>query len=385
MTGSSGGQRPAETHPPEADPAVPTEARARGGTEPSTEPPAPGRAEPQAADVPTPAADVPAPDVPVPDDAGPPAGAVPGPAPAQRAAVQPAAGYEPAPLGPFGGASPMVGSPWVSAPGTVPGPSGIEATTGAPLTMLPQRAPRVTVPADFAGWDGPTTSMPTARPGSDPSVDEDDGEDFWLPIEEVHWDGTPVAPTPRTWYGRPKKPAAEAALPRPPRPPKPQRDPVLGLAGVILFSLLASFFAWVSAEPLWLAVGHGDVGTATVASCTGRGLGQHCRGEFTAADGLFKARDIRLVGVEGGGRKVGAEVAARMISADSQKAYVGAGTGPLHLRWSLGLGVILLCSTGVGWATGALRLSERRYRRPAALISLAGPLLLTVGFLAAAY
>lgn len=278
----------------------------------------------------------------------------------------------------------MVGSPWVSAPGTVPGPSGIEATTGAPLTMLPQRAPRLSAAEDFAGWDGPTTSMPAARPGSDPTTD-DDGEDFWLPIEEVHWDGTPVAPTPRTWYGRPKKPAAEAALPRPPRPPKPQRDPVYGLAGVILFSLLASFFAWVSAEPLWLAVGHGDVGTATVASCTGRGLGQHCRGEFTAADGLFKARDIRLIGVEGRHRTASAQVAARMTGADSQKAYVGAGTGPLHLRWSLGLGVILLCSTGVGWAAGALRLSERRYRRPAALISLAGPLLLTVGFLAAAY
>lgn len=279
----------------------------------------------------------------------------------------------------------MVGSAWLSAPGALPGPSGIEPTTGAPLAMLPQRAPRGTVPGDFPGWDGPTTSVPTTRPGSDPAATDDDEADFWLPIEEVHWDGTPLQPTPRTWYGRPKKPGTEATRAREPKPPKPPRNPAFGFAGVILFSLVASFFAWVSAEPLWLAVGHGDRGTAIVASCTGRGLGQHCRGEFVEAGGRFAARDIRLVGVEESGRDSGTELAARMVGADSGKAYVGAGTGPLHLRWSLGFGVILLCAAATGWATGTPRLTDRRVRRNATLVSVAGPLLLTAGFLVAAY
>ncbi|WP_234359460.1 hypothetical protein [Plantactinospora sp. BC1] len=291
---------------------------------------------------------------------------------------RPAPEHEPAPAGPFRGATPALGSAWLGAPGTLAGPSGIEPTTGAPLAMLPQRAPRA-VPT----WNGPTGALPTAAPGSDQeTVDEDD---FWLPIEEVHWDGTPVQPTPRTWYGRPKDPAATAARQRVPRPPKRQRNPALGLAGMILCSLVASFFAWVSAEPFWLAVGHGELGTATVETCTGRGLGQHCRGEFRADSGLLRVHDVRLVGVDGAHREFGSRLTARMTGTESGKAYVGVGTGLLRLRWVLGLGMVLLCCAGAGWTTGALRLPERRNRHAAALVSVAGPLLLTAGFLVAAY
>ncbi|WP_344919640.1 hypothetical protein, partial [Plantactinospora mayteni] len=297
------------------------------------------------------------------------------PAPQQR----PAPANEPAPAGPGRGATPALGSAWLGAPGTLAGPSGIEPTTGAPLAMLPQRAPRATAPA----WNRPTGSLPTAAPGSDPETAEED--DFWLPIEEVHWDGTPVQPTPRTWYGRPKDPAGTAARQRAPRPPKPQRNPALGLAGVILCSLVASFFAWVSAEPFWLAAGHGERGTATVQTCTGRGLGQHCRGEFIADDGQLRVPDVRLVGVDGAHREFGSRLTARMTGTESGKAYVGAGTGLLHLRWVLGFGMVLLCCVGAGWTTGALRLAERRNRNAAALVSVAGPLLLTAGFLVAAF
>ncbi|MGX7669769.1 hypothetical protein [Plantactinospora sp. DSM 117369] len=357
MTGQEGGQPAAETRPSEtqpgptapAQPGPPTPAGTASGQSPT------GPVQPaEATD--NPAAEA-------------------GPAPQQR----PAPAYEPAPARPFRGATPALGSAWLGAPGTLAGPSGIEPTTGAPLAMLPRRAPRATAPT----WSGPTGSLPTAAPGTDPEAAEED--DFWLPIEEVHWDGTPVQPTPRTWYGRPKDPAAAATRRRVPRPPKPPRNPALGLAGVILCSLVASFFAWVSAEPFWLAVGHGELGTATVQTCTGHGLGQHCRGTFSADSGSVRVHDIRLVDVGAAHREFGSRFTARMTGADSGKAYVGAGTGLLHLRWVLGFGMVLLCCVGAGWTSGALRLVERRNRHTAALVSVAGPLLLAAGFLAGAY
>ncbi|GAB3968972.1 hypothetical protein GCM10027615_22000 [Plantactinospora veratri] len=139
MTGHEGRQQAAETCPSEAEPQPPATAE----TAPAHEP-APARATPA---------------------------------------------HEPAPAGPFRGATPALGSAWLGAPGTLAGPSGIEPTTGAPLAMLPQRAPRA-VPT----WNGPTGGLPTVAGGSGQETAEED--DFWLPIEEVHWDGTPVQPTP---------------------------------------------------------------------------------------------------------------------------------------------------------------------------------------------
>ena len=77
---------------------------------------------------------------------------------------------------------------------------------------------------------------------------------FWAPIEQVHWDGT----------AGPRGPGAGAVAAAgwrgagaPSRTPPPPR-PLPGLAALVLLSLVAAFFAWVSAEPFWLAVGHGD-------------------------------------------------------------------------------------------------------------------------------
>lgn len=381
VTGSSGGQQPAETPPPEVGLDVPVDATPPAGdrtASPADQPAAPGseRAAPTAEDRAAPGSER----------------AEPAPAPSPRAPSRTASGYEPTPAAPFGGASPTLGSPWSGAPGTLPHPSVIEPTTGAPLAMLPQRAPRASgVPRAPAAWDEtapsaiPAARTGSARPETDAEEEDDDDNDFWLPIEEVHWDGRPVEKTPRTWYGRPRKPPAEAGGPRPARPPKPPPNPVLGLAGVILFSLVASFFAWVSAEPWWLAIGHGEQGTVIVESCRGRGLGQHCRGEFVAADGRLVARDVRLVGMAADPGDVGLEFPARIVDGRSTKAYVGPGTGLLHLHWSLGLGVVLICTAAVGWCTGALRLADRGHRHRAALVSYAGPLLLTAGFLVAAY
>jgi hypothetical protein len=308
----------------------------------------------------------------------------------------------------------------------------IEATTGAPLTAFPQRAPQVGVPdlpatgvarvgadgtarntgpgrtdpvpagrAGSAGGDGPPAPAPAGWPmpvgpggapgGPEPagratpaggSAADEEEEDFWLPIEEVHWDGTPVTPTPRRWFRR--DPSAAAAR-RTRRRHRPQRHPAVGLTGLLLLALLGSFFAWVSAEPLWLALGHGDRGTATVLGCTGSGLGQQCRGDFTADGNSFTAWDVRLAGVGPEGREPGTQAPARMAGAGSGTAYLGTGTGPLHLRWSVGMVMVLLTGLGIGLATGALRLPGGWPRRAALLAGVAAPVLLAAGFVTAVY
>ncbi|MFI6760308.1 hypothetical protein ACIBF5_14340 [Micromonospora sp. NPDC050417] len=228
------------------------------------------------------------------------------------------------------------------------------------------------------------TASPATVPGQAPTAEDE--EDFWLPIEQVNWDGTPARPDPDE---RPRRlwsfPTGRVPAGAPPRLPKPPRRPASGLAGLVLLALLASFFAWVSVEPLWLAFGHGDLGTATVIDCTGEGINQRCRGEFVSADGKFSAEGIRLAGVPAEDELESWQLTARMIDADSSTAYVGTGTGSLHLRWVLGLGLVVLCGVGIVWATGAVRLPNRSARRGAVLIGLAGPLAITAGFLAATF
>jgi hypothetical protein len=168
------------------------------------------------------------------------------------------------------------------------------------------------------------------------------------------------------------------------RPHLPRR-PVLGLISLVALGLIAAFFAWVSAEPFWLAVGHGDRGTATVSQCTGSAVTQRCVGSFSAADGGFTVLRVPLLGVDSGERDTGTVAGARMVGPDSRQAYVGA-TGPLiHLRWTLGFVLVLLCGYGIAGLTGARRLETGRARRAAVLVSLAGPVLLLVGFLSAGY
>ena len=195
----------------------------------------------------------------------------------------------------------------------------------------------------------------------DPPAPEDEPA-FWIPSERVPRDGG--------WRG---------PLPKPPR------RPALALPGLIVFSLLAAFFAWVSAEPLWLATGHGDRGTATVTRCTGNGVGQRCVGAFATTDGRFTAQPVTLLGVAEHERHEGAAITARMVRQDSRQAYVGDDSLTLHLRWGLGLLLVLLCGVGIAWATGATRLETRRARRLAVLTSVAGPLLLAAGFVAATW
>nr|WP_245718700.1 hypothetical protein [Micromonospora rhizosphaerae] len=191
------------------------------------------------------------------------------------------------------------------------------------------------------------------------------------PIEEVP--GTP----PR----RPERsPGRRPATPRPPRPP----EPLPGLAALVTLSLLATFFAWVSAGPFWLAVGHSTAGTAVIAECTGGGLTQRCRGSFLADGGRYVAHGVRISGVPAERTSTGTALPAQMTGADAATAYADFGAGR-HLRWLLGLLLVLACGAGIARWTGATRLSDRRGRRWAVSGALAGPLLIALGFLAAAW
>jgi hypothetical protein len=180
---------------------------------------------------------------------------------------------------------------------------------------------------------------------------------------------------------------AEARRDRAPgrRRRQPATHPVGALVALIGLSLVAAFFAWVSAEPFWLATGHGDTGYATTTRCHGDGLTQRCTGRFAARDGRFTAAPVALLGISGTAREPGAITGARMVSADSTQAYTAPPGVLMHLRWTLGFLLVLICGYGIAAATGARRLESPTARRYALLASVAGPLVLLAGFLAAAY
>ncbi|WP_433531375.1 hypothetical protein ACQPYA_04485 [Micromonospora sp. CA-263727] len=250
-----------------------------------------------------------------------------------------------------------------------PAAGELEPTTGAPVDAVPRR-----VPVRSAGR--------RARRGQPSDGGTPDDDTFWAPIEEVHWDGTPVRPEEpgdgsRWWRrGWPARRRRERTR----HPP----DPLRGLPALLGLSLAAAFFAWVSAGPFWLAVGHATSGTVVVTDCTGDGLAQRCRGIFTAANEKFRAHGVRVSGVPEHRAAAGATLPARMTGPDDDTAYADRGPGT-HLRWLLGLLAVLGCGWGIVRCTGATRLPDRRSRRWAVTAALAGPLVITLGFLASAW
>ncbi|TDC72471.1 hypothetical protein E1193_27660 [Micromonospora sp. KC606] len=251
-------------------------------------------------------------------------------------------------------------------PGQDDPPGEVEPTTGAPVDAVPSRVP-VRRPRGQR-----------AEPDGDPAT-ADDGGFFWPPIEEVHWDGTPLREEPK----RARRPPAAPAHTRAPRTTHPP-DPVRGLAALLALSLVAVFFAWVSAGPFWLAVGHATAGTVVVTDCAGGGLTQRCRGIFTADRERFRVHGVRVSGVPEARGTIGTALPARMTGADDDTAYVDTGVGR-HLRWLLGLLVVAGCGAGITRATGASRLADPRHRRWATAAAWAGPALITLGFLVAAW
>lgn len=169
----------------------------------------------------------------------------------------------------------------------------------------------------------------------------------------------------------------------PPAPTRPGRRPSAGSAGgltaLVGLALLAAFFAWVTAEPLWLALDHSTSGTVTVTRCVGHDLNRRCVGVFTSADGRFTRAWVPVMGdvpVVGGGAP------ATMTSDRGRRAYVDVDAGS---RAATGVALILLCGVAIVRATGVRRLPERRARLVTSLLALAGPLALLGAMLALTY
>ena len=174
--------------------------------------------------------------------------------------------------------------------------------------------------------------------------------------------------------GRPPR-VTIAARPRRVRPPRHPRRPLPGLTALVLLGLLATFFGWFAAEPLWLSLGHSSTGTATVRPCP---VARTCA-DFTADRNAFIATGVTLLGT--GPVKPGMKVPARMVSATGSAAYVGSAAP----RWVPSLLAVPLCGLGIAWLTGAYRLPGRRRRLCALGLSVAGPLLIAAGMLAATW
>lgn len=195
-----------------------------------------------------------------------------------------------------------------------------------------------------------------------------------LPVEDdiIPW------PVPRPVARRgsvrpaPTRPVARATRRR------SSRAPATGLPGVIVFALLGAFFGWVSAQPAWLALGHGTAASAAVTACTGHGLGRSCRVNVTGAG--LDAADLRLVGADA---RVGERVPVRVVNASARVAYAGSSAG-LARRAVLGLVLVLACGLGAAWASGARRLAGRA-RTVAVPASFAVPVALALALLAAAW
>jgi len=213
---------------------------------------------------------------------------------------------------------------------------------------------------------------PTGDPETDARLERLENSPFWhTDPEQLTEPSRPAVPT----HAAGRHGARRAA----------PRTPIAALTSLIALGLLAAFFAWVSAEPFWLAMGHGDRGYATVTSCTSSGLTQHCVGRFATADGGFTLSRVTLLGVGPGHRVPGTIAPARMVSPDSSHAYLGNTSPLLQLRWILGFLLVLFCGYAIAGVTGARRLETGRARRGAVLASLAGPVLLLAGFLIAAF
>jgi hypothetical protein len=241
------------------------------------------------------------------------------------------------------------------------------------VMILPEPTPtRPTVP--LTAPETPRQPLPpnTGVPATDARLAKLENSSFWLD-------------QPATNLGLPAERPSQGAV-RTHRDRRPARRMRLSAhVSLVALALASAFFGWVSAEPFWLAIGHGDSGTATVTQCIGTGVTQRCIGQFTARNGRFTVSRITLLGVPPALRAPGETAPAKMVSPDSRQVYLG-GTGTLmHLRWVLAFALVLICGYAVAGVTGARRLETAKARRAAVLLSLAGPVALLVGFLIAAY
>jgi hypothetical protein len=262
-------------------------------------------------------------------------------------------------------------------------PGDLDPDPDAPQTREP-------VPADGPLWPGEARHAAESAPGPEPIT---------VSYVEPGWDRPTESWTATGWDRehdrddstglgalglvtvtgrRPMRPP-----PAPARAPQPRQGVAAGLAALVMLALLSAFFAWVTAEPLWLALGHSTAGTVTVTKCVDHGLNRRCVGTFTSADGRFTRTAVPIMGntpAAGTGERAGTP--ARMTSPRGNRAYVDVDAGS---RAATGVALILLCALAIMRATGVRRLPSRRARMLASLLALAGPLSLLAAMLALAY
>jgi hypothetical protein len=241
-----------------------------------------------------------------------------------------------------------------------PSEAGQDAELAVPVGPEP-----ITVSYVEPDWDRPTESWTATGWDRDPDRDPDRDASAGLSALGL------VTVTGR----RPMRPPAAPA-----RAPQPRQGVAAGLAALVVLALLSAFFAWVTAEPLWLALDHSTAGTVTVTRCVDHGLNRRCVGTFTSADGRFARTAVPIMGdapAAGTGERAGTP--ARMTSARGNRAYVDVDASS---RAATGVALIMLCALAIVRATGVRRLPSRRARRLARLVALTGPVSLLAAMLA---
>jgi hypothetical protein len=178
----------------------------------------------------------------------------------------------------------------------------------------------------------------------------------------------PLQRTPPVWPGRRSWQARYRAGLR--------RRPWIGIPALLVLTMMAAFLAWVSAEPFWLAFGRGQAGTATVVHAT-----DGCRADITVGEAAF-ASNVDLAGIGAGDCRVGAAFPVQMLHANADRAYA-TDTAGLHLRWAVGLFLVLLCGLLIAWLTGATSFAGWRFAAAIAL-SVGGPAAIATALLFAA-
>lgn len=158
----------------------------------------------------------------------------------------------------------------------------------------------------------------------------------------------------------------------------PRSTPV-ALFSMIGLALVSAFFGWVSAAPFWLSVGHNVSGTVVVNECEASGIAPRCVGDFIPRGSDDKVPGVRVTGdVEA--KRVGETVSAHAVTSQSPIVYVGDDAG-LWLRWTLGLGLVVVCGFAIAAVTGSWRWHGRA-RLVTVLVSIAGPVAFWLGAVA---